>query len=153
MADATREDVLAWMAANGKGYKLAAAHFGLPVERVKKWRQRARQAAAASQGDTGGHLHVLPKPSASSPKPPTARPPPRPPATKVARNGRVTLSSEALDDVSAGLLRQTGLRLLRYSAGEPSPEEEALLESLTENQADAGDNADAVAKAMGMDAG
>jgi len=122
MADPTREDVLAWMAAHAKGYKLAAKHFGLPVGRVKKWQQRAKKAALNSGGDTGGHLIVLPTPTPSPPKQPAGGQRGTPPPTKVSRNGRVTLSADALDEESAGLLRKAALRCLLYAAGEPMPE-------------------------------
>lgn len=46
-APAGRDEVLAWMAATGMGYRRAAEHFGLPVERVKKWSQRAKEGIAS----------------------------------------------------------------------------------------------------------
>jgi hypothetical protein len=39
--EADKETVLAWMDRWGKGYSIAAQHFKLPMERVKKWAQRA----------------------------------------------------------------------------------------------------------------
>ena len=36
-AQATKDEVVAWMKAEGRGYKAAARHFGLPVDRVRHW--------------------------------------------------------------------------------------------------------------------
>ncbi len=63
-----RAEVLSWMAQNGRGYKAAGRHFGVPSSTVKGW----RRAAYAAERST----------PATDPKGPTEDPAPeRPPST------------------------------------------------------------------------
>lgn len=67
MANASREEVLAWMAATSSGYKQAARHFGLSPDTVKSWRRRANEP----------HVSHLSTPAPQNPP----HPPPAPPRT------------------------------------------------------------------------
>ena len=42
--EAGRDEVLRWMAKNGRGWRTASEHFALPPERVKKWARVVREA-------------------------------------------------------------------------------------------------------------
>ena len=50
--EATREEVLAWIGAGNGGYSKAAAHFGLPMERVKRWVARAKEPTPVKSRET-----------------------------------------------------------------------------------------------------
>lgn len=99
----TREMVLAWMRRTGKGYKAAAAHHGLPVERVKKWHQRQGQAAAS------------PRPPADEAKPATQAKGEKS-AAKAAEAERVARARIALAEALGPHLREQLRESVRHTA-------------------------------------
>lgn len=133
--------MVAWMADTGRGYKAAAAHFGLPVNRVKQWKRREthpepprpkkRLSDKAETLDpvdvedvTGGESVVAKSasdkllsrgrgggPTASSPSSPRAR------AVPPDRAPRASVT-EAIGPELRGYLRKGAVRLARFVAGE-----------------------------------
>lgn len=62
----SRDEVLAWMAAENAGPAAAGRHFGISPQTVRTWLARARSRAGVAVGETPkrngatGELHVLP---------------------------------------------------------------------------------------------
>ena len=76
-----RDRVLAWMAAEGKGYRLASRYFGLPEERIKNWirADKARGSAPSTPAAPAIPTIVLPPPPPPERDRDTGRFPPRTP--------------------------------------------------------------------------
>ena len=90
------------MRSTGRGYKAAAAHFGLPVERVKKWHQRE------------GHAAASPRPPVKSEKPP-AEPKPAKSAASTAEADRVARARTALAEALGPELREQLRESVRHT--------------------------------------
>jgi len=130
---APKEEVLAWIEAEGCGAKAASKHFGIPVTTIKNW-VRAARASKAQEGPPKRPVSTAETGDHGSNSPASRDGPPRSPASSgnkgaqrgvppkgyrlTPRGSRAVLSAESMDDYARTMLRTAVERLLLYLAGE-----------------------------------